>query len=128
MADLGFVDKVAARAGIPPAQARPLTEAVLQTLTERLSGGEAAALAPHLAAELSPLLVKATEPPEAFGYDEFLRRVADRAGTDRPGAERGVRAVLQTMHRVVGHREFTDALSQLPADLRALAQPLPHGP
>ena len=113
---------------VPPEQARPLTEAVLRTLTERLSGGEAGALAPHLADELSPLLVKAAEPPETFGYDEFLRRVADRAGIDRPAAERGTRAVLQTMHRVVGHREFEDALAQLPADLRALAQPLPHGP
>lgn len=128
MAELGFVDKVAARAGVPPEQARPLTEAVLRTLTERLSGGEAGALAPHLADELSPLLVKAAEPPEAFGYDEFLRRVADRAGIDRPAAERGTRAVLQTMHRVVGHRELEDALAQLPSDLRALAQPLPHGP
>ncbi|MEU0548362.1 DUF2267 domain-containing protein [Micromonospora sp. NPDC005979] len=128
MAELAFVDKVAARAGIPPAEARPLTEAVLRTLTERLSGGEATALAPHVADELGPLLVKAAEPPETFGYDEFLRRVADRAGTDRAGAERGVRAVLETMHRVVGHREFSDALAQLPADLRALAQPLPHGP
>ncbi|MCO1594738.1 DUF2267 domain-containing protein [Micromonospora sp. RHAY321] len=128
MAELMFVDKVAGRAGVPPEQARPLTEAVLRTLTERLSGGEAAELAPHLAPELSPLLIKAVEAPEAFGYDEFMRRVADRAGTDRPTAERGVRAVLQTMHRVVGHREFEDALSQLPADLRALAQPLPQGP
>lgn len=54
--------------------------------------------------------------------------MADRAEIDRPAAERGIRAVLQTMHRVVGHREFEDALAQLPADLRALAQPLPHGP
>ncbi|MEH1165233.1 DUF2267 domain-containing protein [Micromonospora sp. CPCC 205539] len=128
MAELTFVDKVAARAGVPPGQARPLTEAVLRTLTERISSGEAAALAPHFADELSPLLIKAVEAPEPFGYDEFLRRVADRAGTDRPTAERGIRAVLQTMHRVVGHREFEDALAQLPADLRALAQPLPHGP
>ncbi|MEU8257261.1 DUF2267 domain-containing protein [Micromonospora inaquosa] len=128
MAELAFVDKVAARAGVSLEQARPLTEAVLRTLTERISGGEAAAMAPHLADELSPLLVKATEPAETFDYDEFLRRVADRAGIDRPAAERGARAVLQTMHRVVGHREFEDALAQLPADLRALAQPLPHGP
>jgi uncharacterized protein (DUF2267 family) len=128
MAKLAFVDKVAARAGVPSEQARSLTEAVLRTLTERISGGEAAALSPHLADELSPLLIKATEAPEAFDYDEFLRRVADRAGMDRAAAERGVGAVLQTLHRVVGHRQFEDAVTQLPADLRALAEPLPHGP
>ncbi|MEU5790464.1 MULTISPECIES: DUF2267 domain-containing protein [Micromonospora] len=128
MAELKFVEKVAARAGVPPETARSLTEATLGTLTQRISGGQAGALAGHLADELSPLLIKGTEDPEAFGYDEFLRRVADRAGVDRGVAERGVRAVLQTLHRVVGHREFEDAMVQLPADLRALAEPLPHGP
>ena len=128
MAELGFVDKVAARAGVPPETARSLAEATLGTLAQRLSGGESAALAGHVADELSPLLVKGAEEPEVFGYDEFLRRVAERAGVDRGAAERGVRAVLQTLHRVVGHREFEDVMAQLPADLGALAQPLPHGP
>ncbi|WP_200210616.1 DUF2267 domain-containing protein [Micromonospora coerulea] len=128
MAELSFFDKVAARAGVSPEAAQPLTQATLRTLAERISGGEAAALAGHVANELSPLLVKGTEDPEAFGYDEFLRRIADRAGIDGGAAERGARAVLQTLHRVVGHREFTNAMAQLPADIRALAEPLPHGP
>lgn len=128
MGELKFVDKVAARAGVPPETARSLTEATLSTLTQRISGGEAAALSGHVAAELSPLLVKGAEDPEVFGYDEFVRRVADGAGVDRGVAERGVRAVLQTLHRVVGHREFEDAMAQLPADLRALAEPLPRAP
>ncbi|MEH0935801.1 DUF2267 domain-containing protein [Micromonospora psammae] len=128
MVELKFFDKVAARAGVPPETAQSLTEATLSTLSQRISGGEAAAVADHLADPLRSLLVKGTEDPEPFGYDEFLRRVADRSGVERAVAERGVRAVLQTMHRVVGHREFQKAMAQLPADLRALAEPLPRGP
>lgn len=128
MAELKFFDKVAARAGVPAETAQSLTEATLQTLAERISGGEAADLADHVAAELRPLLIKGTEDPEVFGYDEFLRRVAERARVPDDVAERGVRAVLQTLHRVVGHTEFEEAMAQLPADLRALAEPVPRSP
>ncbi|MEK8105700.1 DUF2267 domain-containing protein [Micromonospora sp. M12] len=127
MAELAFVDKVAARAGVPPEQARPLTEAVLRTLTERLSGGEAARWPPP---------GRRAEPAAGQGRRAAggvrLRRVPAPGGRPRrrrpTGRRTGTRAVLQTMHRVVGHREFEDVLAQLPADLRALAQPLPHGP
>ncbi|MCM0678643.1 DUF2267 domain-containing protein [Micromonospora phytophila] len=128
MVELKFFEKVAARAGVTPETARSLTQATLGTLAERISGGEAADLADHMADELRPFLVKGREDPEAFAYDEFLRRVAERAGVERGIAERGVRAVLQTLHRVVGHREFEDAMSQLPTDLRALAEPVPRAP
>ncbi|MFI2651306.1 DUF2267 domain-containing protein [Micromonospora fulviviridis] len=129
MAELEFVAKVAARAGVPAETARSLTEATLRTLAERISGGEAADLADHVAHELRPLLARARpEEPEAFGYDEFLRRVADRAGTAPDMAERGARAVLQTLHRVVGHAEFEQAMAQLPREIGALAQPVPRTP
>ncbi|MDO3703045.1 DUF2267 domain-containing protein [Micromonospora sp. C28SCA-DRY-2] len=128
MAELKFFDKVAARANVPAETARSLTEATLRTLTERISGGEAADLADRVAAELRPLLIKGTEDPEVFGHDEFLRRVAERAGVAPDLAAPGVRAVLQTLHRVAGHAEFEEALAQLPADLRALAEPVPRTP
>ncbi|NJP31037.1 DUF2267 domain-containing protein [Micromonospora thermarum] len=128
MAELQFFEKVAARAGVPSDTAQSLTEATLRTLAERISGGEAADLADHIAYELRDLLVKGSEEPEVFGYDEFLRRVADRAGVEQDVAERGARAVLQTMHRVVGHDEFEDAMAQLPKEIGALAQPVPREP
>ncbi|MER7889436.1 DUF2267 domain-containing protein [Micromonospora sp. NPDC094482] len=129
MAELKFFDKVAARAGVPDDTARALSEATLRTLAERISGGEAADLAGHVAHELRPLLARAAqEEPEVFAYDEFLRRVAERAGVGPQLAERGAGAVLQTLHRVVGHREFERALAQLPTEIQALAQPVPQGP
>ncbi|QGN48647.1 DUF2267 domain-containing protein [Micromonospora sp. WMMD558] len=128
MAELQFFEKVAARAGVASDTARSLTEATLRTLAERISGGEAAELADHVAYELRDCLVKGTEEPEVFAYDEFLRRVGERAGVDQDLAERGVEAVLQTLPRVVGHGEFEDALAQLPTELQALAQPVPREP
>ncbi|MEU5561992.1 DUF2267 domain-containing protein [Micromonospora musae] len=129
MAELSFFDKVADRAGVPEVTARALTEATLLTLAERISGGEAGALAGHVAHELRPLLARtAPEEPEVFGYDEFLRRVTERAQVSPLIAERGAGAVLQTLHRVVGHREFLEALAQLPTEIQALAEPVPHTP
>ncbi|MCW3813939.1 DUF2267 domain-containing protein [Micromonospora sp. DR5-3] len=128
MAELEFFEKVAAGAQVPAETARALTEATLRTLAERISGGEAADLADHVAHELRPLLARARpEEPEAFGYDEFLRRVAERAGVAPEVAEQGARAVLRTLDPVVGHQQFSQALSQLPAEIRGLAQPVPRG-
>lgn len=127
MAEPKFFEKVAARAGVPAQTAQSLTEATLRTLAERIGGGQAADLTDRVAHELRPFIAKGRqEDPEAFAYDEFLQRVAERAGVDRGVAERGVRAVLQTLHRVVGHREFEDTIAQLPAELRALIQPVPR--
>ncbi|MGC5020686.1 DUF2267 domain-containing protein [Micromonospora sp. DT47] len=128
MAELEFYEKVSARAGVPPETAQSLTEATLRTLAERISGGQAADLADHVAHQLRPFVAKArTEEPEVFAYDEFLRRVAERAGVDDGLAARGVQAVLQTLHRVVGHREFENAMSELPKEVCSLAQPVPRG-
>ncbi|MBM0229066.1 MULTISPECIES: DUF2267 domain-containing protein [Micromonospora] len=128
MAELEFFEKVAARAGVPPETAQSLTEATLRTLAERISGGQAADLADHVAHELRPFVARARpEEPQTFAYDEFLRRVAARAGVADDVAERGARAVLQTLHRVVGHKEFEETMSELPAKIQALAQPVPRG-
>ncbi|WBC16106.1 DUF2267 domain-containing protein [Micromonospora sp. WMMA1998] len=127
MAEPEFYARVSARAGVSEASARALTEATLRTLAERISGGEAADLSEHVAHELRPLLARArVEDPQAFGYDEFLRRIAERAGATPADAERGARAVLQALHRVVGPAEFNRAMAQLPREIGELAQPAPR--
>ncbi|QLQ36012.1 DUF2267 domain-containing protein [Micromonospora robiginosa] len=127
MAESQFYARVAARAGVPETTARALTEATLTTLAERISGGEATDLSAHVAHELRPLLVRArAEDAQPFGYDEFLRRIAERAGATPADAERGARAVLQALHRVVGPAEFDRAVAQLPREIGELAQPAPR--
>ncbi|NJC73140.1 DUF2267 domain-containing protein [Planosporangium thailandense] len=116
MAELAFIDKVAERAGVPEDQARALTEATLRTLAERLTAGEADDLPAHLPDQFRALLIKGQEPAPDFPLDEFVDRVAGRAGVPRAIAERGIGSVLQAMHDAVGHKEFRDVMSQLPRE------------
>ncbi len=125
MAELRFFDRVAEGAGVSPDLGEPLTEATLGTLTERLSGGEAADLAVRMPDQLRPYLIKSREFADVFSFDEFVRRVAVRAGVDADVAERGIQAVLRTMPSIVGQREFEEALSQLPREFWKLTQTTP---
>jgi uncharacterized protein (DUF2267 family) len=127
MAELKFVETVAERAHVPEDQAASLTEATLRTLTERITAGEADDLTPRLPDQFRPFLIKFPEPAERFSLDEFIHRVAERAGVERDTAQRGVRAVLQTMHPLVGAREFDEVMSQLPREFGELAQ-VPYRP
>jgi hypothetical protein len=52
-----------------------------------------------------------------------MRRVAEHAGVDRPTAERGVAAVLSALHETVGHKEFTEAMAQLPKEFDSWWRP-----
>jgi uncharacterized protein (DUF2267 family) len=127
MAELKFIETVAERAGVSEDQAASLTEATLRTLTERLTAGEADDLPPHLPDQFRAFLIKSQEPAPNFPFGEFVRRVAERAGVERGIAERGIRAVLQTMRPLVGDREFDEVMSQLPREFGELAQ-VPYHP
>jgi uncharacterized protein (DUF2267 family) len=120
MAELKFIEKVAERAGVPEDQAASLTEGTLRTLAERLTAGEAEDLPAHLPDQFRAWLIKFQEPAPDFPFDEFVRRVTERAGVERDIAERGIRAVLETTHDAVMNEEFHDVLSQLPREFEEL--------
>jgi uncharacterized protein (DUF2267 family) len=121
-----FFERVAERAGVSPDLGEPLTEATLGTLTERISGGEAGDLAERMPDQLRGYLIKNRELADPFSFDEFVRRVSVRAGVEPDVAERGIRAVLQTMPSIVGQRRFDEALSQLPREFWNLVQAAPR--
>src|SRR4051794_38324903 len=52
--------------------------------------------------------------------DEFLRRVASRAGVDRPTAERAADAVLETLAERIAGGEVRDLIARLPLELHDL--------
>jgi uncharacterized protein (DUF2267 family) len=101
-----FVSSAAERAGVDPEQAEAHTRAVLATLAERITGGEARDLAAQLPVPLQNPLLSGDEEAEAFSLDEFIRRAAQRAGTDRDTADIGVAAVMTTLRESVSSGEF----------------------
>ncbi|MGW5135008.1 DUF2267 domain-containing protein [Streptomyces sp. NPDC004135] len=115
-----FIDTVTRRASVPPEKAEPLTRATLETLAERLTRGEAQDLASELPKPLQERLVSPTPEAEAFGLDEFVNRVSERAGVSPEEAREGVRAELSTLKDAVSDGEFRQVMSQLPRDFEAL--------
>src|SRR3954467_2972552 len=96
----GFISTVAERADAPPQEAERAACATLETLAERLTAGETEDIAERLPAQLRSCL-KGAGPFEAFHADEFLRRVAERAGLDHSRTERDVRAVFVALRCTV---------------------------
>lgn len=110
-----FLTRLRRRGVTDPAAAARATEAVLVTLAERLHPGEARRLAAELPAEFLRWLHTETD-AEPIDVDEFLRRVAARAGVSLREAERDARAVFGVVREVVS-----------PAELARLEAALPEG-
>jgi uncharacterized protein (DUF2267 family) len=114
-----FIAIVAERAHASTAEAQRAACATLRTVAERLTAGEAEDVAERLPAGLRACL-DAAGAYQPFHADEFLRRVALRAGLDRTTAERDARAAFVALRRAVGPDEFTDLRSELPRDFEPL--------
>jgi uncharacterized protein (DUF2267 family) len=118
-----FIGGVAERANVSTDEAAALTRATLQTLADRISGGEAEDVAAALPEPLQSLLL----PPRAknaerFGLEEFVRRVSERAGVDAALGREGARAVFTTV-RETTDGEFGDVMLQLPREFEELVEP-----
>jgi uncharacterized protein (DUF2267 family) len=120
-----FLRRVGDRAGLDPRGARRATDAVLETLAERISGGEVADLISRLPVELHPPLK--TGDAESHGaarpmsLDEFVRRIAEREAVTPAEAREHARAVFATLREAVGEKEFLDVSAQLPLEFAAVA-------
>jgi uncharacterized protein (DUF2267 family) len=119
-----FIDTEAQRAGLPKDQADLLARATLQTLADRITGGEAKDLAAQLPGPLQEELRSTREPAEPFDVDEFVRRVSERAHVDEATARNGAMATLITVREAVSPGEFDDITSQLPQEYRELVGPM----
>ncbi|MDX6701945.1 MAG: hypothetical protein QOF26_2171 [Baekduia sp.] len=120
-----FIDVVAGEAGTGREQAERAMSATLQTLGEHLDREEARQVAAQLPPEVAPWIAKSAPGAERFDADEFLRRVAQRAGVDVGDARRHAAAVLDALSRAVSTKEWDDLVAELPSDFAPL---LPRGP
>lgn len=122
-----FLKTVAQRAWTSTDQADVLTRATLETLAERITGGEARDLAAQLPKELQQPLRPRVEDAERFRLEEFVRRVSQRAGVDDAQAWQAVKAVFATLREAVSPGEFDDVISQLPQEFTDVIKPAAGG-
>lgn len=101
-------------------EAEAVVRAALETLAERIVGGEATDLAAQLPPELGGALAGSSAEAERFDRDEFVSRVATRGGLDNAAAEQAAQAVFAVTREAVNPGEFEDVVAQLPNDYQPL--------
>ena len=89
--------------------------ATLQTLGERLYGGEAGNLAAQLPEEIGAYL-KMGDGSENFSLNEFFNRVTKREKVDPPDAVYHARVVLEIVGEAVTPGELNNVRAQLPGE------------
>src|SRR5437667_10038628 len=112
-----FLGHVQHRAGLSSrAEAERATRATLETLAERLVGGEAH----DLASQLPPELARSLQSPDAgigakLTLEEFFELVSEREGVDLEEATLHARVVIGVLTEAVSMGEVKDVRVQLPA-------------
>ena len=115
-----FVGQVQHRLELPgEGQAVRVTRAVLSTLGQRITAGEADDLASSLPMEIE-YYPRHVDHGERFDYDEFLDRVADIAGVDRSDAFYYSQVVVALVAEVVSGGEIDQVRGQLPEEFDRL--------
>ena len=94
--------------------------ATLETLSERLTGGEATDLTAQLPQEIQAPLERSAEEAESFSVEEFCQRVADREGVDIDTARNDASAVMTVLRVAVTSAQLEDLMSQLPSEFNVL--------
>jgi uncharacterized protein (DUF2267 family) len=119
-----FIERVADRLDVDGDRAARASEAVLEVLAIRISGGEVEDLArrlpPELRAPLQRGRAEGGRPAMRLSADAFLREIAQRADTTADEAADQVRAVFTTLREAAGDREFHETTRQLPDEYAPL--------
>jgi uncharacterized protein (DUF2267 family) len=102
--------------------ARAVSRAVLTTLGERITIGEAEAVGEYLPDELATQLTTVDDDADDFSADEFIARVSDRTILDNNNPEHVTRAVFAVLSDHVQADEFDNLTDQLPASYSELLQ------
>jgi uncharacterized protein (DUF2267 family) len=101
------------------------TRATLQTLGQRLAGGEPNNIAAQLPNEIGRYLkISGASEGVRFGLDEFFERVRAHMGegTDLPDAVYHARVVMSVLKEALSPGEWRDMKAQLPDEYDALLE------
>jgi uncharacterized protein (DUF2267 family) len=121
-----FMKDVRERAGVDEDRAEKAVRATLNTLAQRLAGGEPHDLASQLPEELRETVELTTGEGAGIRWDadEFVAKVAAREGCSPEQAREHVHAIFAALRDAVTPGEFDDITSQLDRSYREL---LPEG-
>jgi uncharacterized protein (DUF2267 family) len=115
-----FIGEVQARARLPSrGDAERATRAVLETLGERLAGGQPHNLAAQLPEEIGRHL-EDRQGVEKLSLDEFFEKVSERTGANLPDAIHQARAVIAVVGEAVSQGELDKVRQQLPGEYAPL--------
>jgi uncharacterized protein (DUF2267 family) len=127
-----FWARVRQRLDIDEEAARRITDAILETLAERIAAGQVEDLIAQLDPLLHPPLRRglSSAGPQArkMPLEEFLQRVAGREGFDADEEQlveevsMQARAVFATLAEAISTEEWLDVIVELPDDYRGLIQ------
>ena len=96
------------------------TRATLETLGERLMGGEKDDLASQLPRELQESLQHVSEASKKMNLEEFIQTVGEKEGISIGRPRDHIQAVIQVLREAVSPGEFQDVMAQLPDEYRDL--------
>lgn len=123
MEDDEFIETVRREAPLESEDtARDVTAATMETLGERITGGEATDLADRLPDEVAESILGAPGEAEPFSLEEFTSRVSERAGVDETHAVEHGRAVATALSVEAGD-ELDAAREQLPSEFDLIFEP-----
>lgn len=115
-----FIDRVRERGLISDFdQAARAATATVQTLSERLQGGESG----ELLAKLPKALQRTVRPHESsmpYGEPDFVKKVSERENVSIDDARRHVRAVFKTLEEAAAPGQIDELRGQLPKEFDSL--------
>ena len=117
-----FIERVRERAYIDSdEEALTLIRATLETLAEHQAGNASAQLAAELPEQVGGFITNQNSGGEAFGVQEFVRRVGERAGIGEANtAALFASSVLAVLQDAVSREEFDKVRGTFPPEYNAL--------
>ncbi|NMH99297.1 DUF2267 domain-containing protein [Pseudonocardia acidicola] len=112
-----LVRRVAEKENLDIAQAARRVRAVFYALSRAIPADVLDPLVAELPKDFDPLLGPARRPAPPWPIEEFLSRVADRAGIDLEAAARATEATLEILAERIAGGEVRDLSRELPPEL-----------
>lgn len=116
-----FISEVKQKTNIQSdAMAEKAVRATLQTLSERLEGGEPNHIASQLPEEMKSFMKIKKNEIEKFNVEDFFKKVSERENTTLGEAKNHSQAVVSVLCNAITEGEVKYMMDQLPGEFESL--------